>query len=406
MNKELIYKPYKKQSEFINSTAKETLFAGAVGASKSYALCLAILKEVKYHPQSQILLCRQTYTSLKRSTMVTLLQGDAVTKPILPKGSYKFNKVEQKITINGNGSDIYLMGIEDILRVRSMNLSLICVDEVSELNEEQWNELTYRLRSTSGSRRIMGATNPSGPSSWLYRRFFLDNNPNRKVIRATSFDNPALPKDYIDMLKDLPKQLYSRFAMGEWIALDNIIYNEFSREKHLKHREYGEFTSYMLGVDFGFTNPCAIGLLGVDGDNNIHLIEEHKESKLLIGKIVELCERYRRLEPVVIVDPSAPALIAEFEKEGFNVKKADNEVDGGIARMMDYLHKGKFTAEPSCIEFIKEVENYIRDDKGKIVKVNDHILDLCRYCCNNLVTEDVTYNKPTIYFGQDLEEDE
>lgn len=390
------FKLLPKQTLFVNSSSKETLMSGAWGSSKSFALCLGILKEATI-PNAQILLCRKTYTALKRSTLQTLLYGD---NPIIPRGAYKFNKIDQTITLNGLNSCIYLMGVDDIMKVRSMNLSFVAVDEASELDENEWIELMGRLRSEHGSRRIVGATNPASPSHWLYNRFFVNTKPSRLAIKSTSLENPHLPKDYLDSLKEMPESLYNRFVLGEWIALENVIYSQFNRDKHLKHREHGEFNSYMLGVDFGFTCPCALTLLGVDGDSNIHLLEEQKESKLLIGKIVELAERYHKLEPIVIVDPSAPALIAEFEKNGFNVKKADNSVDSGIARFQNYLQKNKFSAEPSCLEFIKEIENYIYDKNGKPVKFNDHIMDSIRYCLNDLVEENISYSRPMLYSGE------
>lgn len=402
-NKPKIYKLLPKQNEFLKSTAKETLMSGSWGSSKSFALGLAILKEASI-PGSQILLCRKTYTALKRSTLQTLLYGD---NPIIPRGSYKFNKIDQTITLNGLGSVIYLMGLDDIMKVRSMNLSFVAVDEASELEEQEWLELRGRLRSQVGSRRIVGATNPSTPSSWLYQRFYVNKDSSRQVIESTTLDNIYLPKDYIESLKSMPQNLYDKFVLGKWIALEKAVYGEFDRNKHLKERNLGEFNKYLLGVDFGFTNPCAMALMGIDGDNNIHLIEEQKESKLLIGKIVQLAERYQKLEPLVIVDPSAPALIAEFEQNGFNVIKADNSVDSGIARMQDYLFKGKFSADPKCLEFIKEVENYIRDDNGKVVKINDHLMDAIRYCVNNMVDDKCDYIKPMLITSdEDIEEED
>ena len=390
------YKLLPKQIEFINATEKEVLMSGAWGSSKSFALCLGILKE-SCIPNAQILLCRKTYTALKRSTLQTLLYGDS---PILPLNSYTYNKMDQVITMNGTNAKIYLMGLDDIMKIRSMNLGYIAVDEASELDENEWIELTGRLRSENGSRKITGATNPASPSHWLYERFFNYKGNDRKVIKSSSLDNPYLPDDYLESLKSMPDKLYERFVLGEWVALEKAIYSKFDRDKHIKGRGFGEFTHYMLGVDFGFTNPCALALLGIDGDNNIHLIEEVKKSQLLIGEIVEKAMRYYKLRPVVIVDPSAPALIAEFKKEGFQVKKADNSVDSGIARMQDYINKGKFTCDPRCMEFVKEIENYIYDDNGKPVKTNDHLLDAIRYCLNDAVSEDVVV-PPKIYFGDD-----
>jgi len=388
------YELLPKQLEFINAEEKEVLMSGAWGSSKSFALCLGILREACI-PNAQILLCRKTYTALKRSTLQTLLFGD---NPIIPRNTYTYNKNDQRITMNGSGADIYLMGLDDIMKIRSMNLSYVAVDEATELTEGEWVELRGRLRSEHGTRRITGACNPASPSHWLYERFFNNTKASRRVIKSSSLDNPYLPVDYIESLKDMPPALYERFVLGEWVALEKAIYSQFSRDKHIKSRDFGEFTHYMLGVDFGFTNPCALTFMGVDGDNNVHLIEEVKETQLLIGDIVEKAMRYYKLRPKVIVDPSAPALIAEFEKEGFDVKKADNSVDSGIARFQDYLHKGKFTCDSSCFEFIKEIENYVYDDKGKPVKTNDHILDAIRYCLNESISEDV-YIKPRAFFG-------
>jgi PBSX family phage terminase large subunit len=393
------YKLLPKQNEFLKSEVKETLMSGAWGSSKSYALCLAILKESAING-AQILLCRKNYTALRKSTLQTLLYG---ANPVLPPGSYKFNKVSQQITMNGSGAVIYLLGVEDIMKVRSMNLSFIAVDEVSELNESEWMELIGRLRCTVGSRRIVGATNPASPSHWLYDRFFTNTNKHRKVIKSTSLDNPFLPQDYFDALNEMPLALYSRFVLGEWIALENVIYSQFDRNTHLKDRDFGEFTKYVLGVDFGFTNPCAMTFLGIDGDNNIHLIAEEKRTRLLMGDIVKLAEKYQEFEPLVIVDPSAPALIAEFEQAGYNVQKADNAVDSGIARVQNYLDQGKISIGSNCTEFIKEIENYIYDDKGKPVKTEDHLLDAMRYCVNEIVQEDY-YTPPLVIMG--LEEDD
>ena len=373
-----------QQLEFINSTQKEVLQSSGWGGAKSTALCFAILKEA-CTPNAQILLCRKTYTSLRRTTLQTLLFG---SNPIIPLGSYNYNKVNQTITLNGINSVIYLSGLDSMEKIRSMNLSFIAVDEASELEESEWIELMGRLRDLNGSRRIVGATNPSSPSHWLYRRFFLEDKPDRKVIRANTLNNPYLPKDYVESLKDMPEQLYNRFVLGEWLAMENMIYVQFNREQHVKTRGMGEFKSYLLGVDWGFSpNPTAILFFGLDGDNNLHLIEERKVNKLVNSRIVSMCDKYLKFEPVVIVDPSAPSLISEFEQEGFNTQKADNAVDAGISRVQDYLHKGKLTIDPQCTEFVKELEGYIYNKDGKPIKINDHMMDACRYVVSSVAVE-------------------
>lgn len=390
--KTVLFKLLPKQSTFLRSTKKEVLLSGAYGSSKSTALCLAILKECQI-PNAQILLCRKTLTSLKRSTLGTLIHGK---KPVLPNGSYKYNKSDGTIIMNGSNAKIFLMGLDEIEKVRSMNLSFVGVDEAIELTENEWLELMGRLRNEDGSRRIVGATNPGSPTHWLYNRFFVEQG-DREVICSTTLDNPYLPKDYIESLKTLPEDLYNRFVLGEWRSLEGLIYPEWSQE-NIRKRDYGEFSSYLLGIDFGFTNPTAICLFGRDGDDNLHLIQEVKQNQLLISQIVSKCEPYHKLEPLVIVDPSAPALIAELQQNGFNVQKADNIVLDGISVTRDYIYKKKLTVDPSCVEFIKEIQNYIYDSNGKPVKVNDHLVDATRYTVVSVVGTKQAYESPSVYF--------
>jgi len=399
--KHINYQLLPKQMQFVNSTAKQTLFSGAWGASKSTALCLSVLKE-SVIPGAQILLCRKTYTSLKRTTLQTLLYGD---NPIIPNGSYKLNKIDQTIKLNGLNSTIYMSGLEDILKIRSMNLSMVAIDEASELTENEWIELQGRLRDTHGSRRIIAATNPASPSHFLYRKFFVNKGKNKEVICATTLENRFLPPDYIESLKELPKNMYDKFVLGAWIENENQIYKEWNRDTCIKQRDISEFHKFVLGVDFGFTNPCAIVLIGVDGDNNLHLLEELKESKLLIGQIVNKCEKYRKLEPEVICDPSSPALIAQFEEAGFNAVGANNSIDDGLARLQNYLHLNKFSVDSKCEEWIKEVENYCYSEKGKPVKIHDHLMDATRYVVNHVI-ELVQEHQPLIVLGDDKEEDD
>jgi PBSX family phage terminase large subunit len=386
------------QKQFLAAKEKELLLSGAWGGAKSSALCWKVLKEATIDG-AEIMLCRKTYTSLKRSTLVTLLG-------IAPKNSYHYNKIDQTIKLNGYTSTIYLMGLDDMNKIGSMNVSMIAVDEASELIEEEWMALLGRIRKDVGCRQLCGATNPASPSHFLYKRFFADKNINRRVIRSKSYENPYLPKDYLDSLKELPKHLYDRFVEGEWLALEKAIYSEWNREKHIKSRQLGEFNSYVVGVDFGFTNPCAVTLWGIDGDKNMHLIEEFKRSGMLVSKIADKVQRYEKLEPVIVVDPSAPALIAELKQRGLNADSAENDVEDGIAKIQDYLGRKKLTIDPKATEFVKEIENYARDDNGKPIKIDDHLVDSARYAIHHVVPNEVLKNKPFIMDFNEQDDDE
>jgi len=192
-----------KQRLFMAATQREVLFSGGYGSAKSFTLCQKCVIEA-LKPGNEVLLCRKTLASLKRSTLVTLIGGD---KPALPDGSYTFNRGDGVIQINGGGK-IYLSGLDDDgMRVKSMNLGAAFLDEGSELTEQEYLAILYRLRLPKGTRQLFCATNPSGTHHWMYKRFFQKPSKNRFVITGSSLENTHLPADYIESLLEMDSQL-------------------------------------------------------------------------------------------------------------------------------------------------------------------------------------------------------
>jgi phage terminase large subunit-like protein len=56
-----------------------------------------------------------------------------------------------------------------------------------------------------------------------------------------------------------------------------------------------------------------------------------------------------------------------------------NSVEHGLYEIRDLMCKGKFKIFSGCLDFFNEFNQYHRDDKGKIVKTMDDILDAVRY---------------------------
>jgi len=56
-----------------------------------------------------------------------------------------------------------------------------------------------------------------------------------------------------------------------------------------------------------------------------------------------------------------------------------NSVEQGLYEILDKMHKGMFKIFDDLHEVMEEVRQYHRDEKGKIVKVKDDLLDAIRY---------------------------
>jgi hypothetical protein len=61
------------------------------------------------------------------------------------------------------------------------------------------------------------------------------------------------------------------------------------------------------------------------------------------------------------------------------VTKADNTVVTGLIQTWDMLSTQQLRVFSTLTNWFKEVRLYRRDEKGNIIKKNDHIMDATRY---------------------------
>ena len=397
------------QYRFIKSKAKEVCYSGGYGSGKSRILCYCAIREA-VNKGASVLIVRKTMTSLKKSTLLTLIGEEGV----LPKGCYNYNKQDGVISLNGGGQ-IILAGCDDFNRLRSMNLSLICIDEVSELNETEYQELLYRLRADVGSRQLVSATNPATKSHFLWRRFFKSPSPNREVIQACSLENHHLPVDYIASLKEMDGIRYAKFVRGEWCSLENAVYDLFNRDEHVKSLQKTGYEHYYLGIDIGFRDPSCLLLIGQTGDN-LYVLDETYREKMMMSEIKAACIDYNVRYPdlKIIYDPSAALVGAELTGIGLPCIKANNDIMIGVNRVRSRLKKtmGEGSYSPLvfdelCLNTIREMESYTyQEGKEKPIDSDNHALDPLRYVCNYIDDQRCQYSKPLLIQMSDEEDGE
>ena len=406
--KRIAYYRLPAQARFIDSTKKHVLYSGGFGSGKSQALCLALLKQAVI-PNNAVLLIRKTLVSLKKSTLINLIGG---SNAVLPNGSYIYNKSDATIKVNGGGI-IYCCGMDDPQRIRSMNLGAAFIDEVTEFTEEEFKEVGWRLRLEYGSRQLKCCGNPAGPNHFLYKHFFLDDNNNREVITASSLENTYLPKDYIDELKTMEGTQYKRYVEGQWVALDNVIFDSFDRNIHVqKITKMKCFDEYIIGVDYGYTHNTGVVVVGKTG-SRIAIINEFYRNKLLLRDIVDKIKEFSDIygNPVIVYDPSAAGLGAELLNLELNAIKANNDVEAGIDRIRNKLRirndSPDLIISDFCINTIKEMENYqYQPGTEKPIKVGDDLVDPLRYIVNFIDDQKAEHSKTPFLITASDEEDE
>ncbi len=70
---------------------------------------------------------------------------------------------------------------------------------------------------------------------------------------------------------------------------------------------------------------------------------------------------------------------------GLTLTLADNSVEAGIYRVWSRLSTGRLKVFRTCQNFFSEYRIYRRDEKGKIIKQDDHLVDVLRYGCASAI---------------------
>ena len=68
-----------------------------------------------------------------------------------------------------------------------------------------------------------------------------------------------------------------------------------------------------------------------------------------------------------------------YRQLGLNLELPDKAVETGIEAVWARLVDGRLKVFASCEAWFEEYRFYRRDDKGRIVKSNDHLMDSTRY---------------------------
>lgn len=120
------------------------------------------------------------------------------------------------------------------------------------------------------------------------------------------------------------------------------------------------------------------------------------------GIIYLYSEHYRgQAEPVIhtqaikgrgdwmngVIDPSARGrsqkdgqqLLQQYQELGLHLETAVNAVEAGIYKVWELLSAGKLKVFKSLGNWLSEFRLYQRDQDGKIVKQDDHLMDATRY---------------------------
>lgn len=246
--------------------------------------------------------------------------------------------------------------------------------------------------------KIFMNCNPAGPYHW-FKSDYIDKAKEKKiyVLHFTMDDNLSLSEHVKERFKRMFSGVfYQRYILGLWVMAEGIIYDMFNRKKHVVPTKERKYTRYYVSIDYGTQNPTTFGLWGLSEGIWYKVKEYHWEGRKGKQKTdAEYSEDLKKflgsIQATIIVDPSAASFITQLRKDGFQVRKAKNDVLDGIRNVANALTEGLIKYNDCCIETFREFSSYVWDEKAadrgedKPLKQNDHHMDSDRYFVNTVV---------------------
>lgn len=140
------------------------------------------------------------------------------------------------------------------------------------------------------------------------------------------------------------------------------------------------------GFDVGWNYTAAVWGALDESCDCLYLYTEHKLEKSEPAVHVTAINARGAWIPGVI-DPASRAanqkdgtqLLQVYRDLGLDIDPADNGVTAGLEAVWERLSTNRLKVFSTCAKWLNEKRQYRRDPDGKIVKVNDHLMDATRY---------------------------
>lgn len=395
-------------------TDHEWILAGPAESGKTMAAIWRLDHLLRTTPQSSYALVRKVAADIGPTVLRTYQRVIAMSG----SGAVAYGGNNPQWYDYPNGARLWLGGMDRPGKVLSGERDGVFVNQAEELTLEDWETLSTRTTgrgAVTSTPMLFGDCNPGPATHWII------NRPSLTVLYSKHEDNPSLYDDAgtltaqgqrtMAILDALTGVRNKRLRLGLWVSAEGTVY-EFLRDRHLMTRAaFNErvMRRHVAGVDWGYTNPGAIEVHGIDGDGRAYLHHEVYRTGQLIGWWVEQARYLQRLYNIdtFVCDPAEPAFIREFRMAGLNAIPATNDILPGVQAVQQRLalasdgYPRYYVVEDALrerdeeladkrkpVSAVQEFDLYVwpKGMDGKAMKEtpvddNNHGLDGVRYVC-------------------------
>ena len=388
---EIVGKGYKSYWSF---RGRYDVCKGSRASKKSKTTALRIIYNMMKYDQSNTLVVRKTYRTLKDSCFTDLKWA---TKRLEVENLWEFKYSPLEATYLRTGQKILFRGLDDPLKVTSITVEYgyLCwawLEESYEItSEKDFDTLDESIRGELPPhlwKQWMISFNPWNEHHWLKKRFFdAENDPDILAITTNYKCNEWLDDADLRLFENMKKNNPRRYqvaGLGNWGIVEGLVYENWKEEEFTLDQVVN--CDSVDGIDFGYTNdPAAVFIGFIDTEHKkLYVWDEVYKKGLSNKRLYEEIESMHYQKKSFTADCAEPKSIDELRGYGLHVEKSQKGKDS-ITHGIQYIQDFEIIIHPRCVNFITEIGNYTWDEDRLGNKINrpiddfNHLMDAMRY---------------------------
>lgn len=344
------------------------IMKGSAGSGKSVDTAQNYILRLMQDKGRNLVAMRKSDITNRDSTFAELtgaiyrMFGDSAEK------YWQINRSPLKLTCRANGNNIIFRGMNDDSQREKLKsitfqrgkLTDVWMEEATEFTQADFEIIDDRLRGKLPERQfyqIRMTFNPVSSAHWIKKVFFDISDQNVLTHHSTYLTNRFIDDAYkarMERRKLVDPEGYKIYGLGEWgevggLILSNYIVEEFDISPD-------RFDYMVNSQDFGFNHANCIGEVGFK-DGDLYLCRELYVFERDTHEIIQLAEGIFHKHLIMYCDSAEPDRIRMWRKAGYRavpVKKEPNSVKAQI----DHLKQHKIHIHPSCVNTIKEIQQW------------------------------------------------